>query len=169
MKEITRLLGSWPLVAAPVDGNEQLRAYMLAVEDWQDVDVAAAVTSLIKGNAPGVNPNFLPTPAALGAECRRLSSLRFGQEARAKARQPQLPPPEAPHTPELRGKFKDVVDGIVASLSIDIATEEAALMERREASLQRTNERFAPHMSPDAVAHRLGYSVGDREGEADAA
>ena len=64
LKDISRLLASWPSAAG--EGDEQLRSYLLAVDDYPADDVTAAVDALIKGIAPGVNPSFLPPPAVVG-------------------------------------------------------------------------------------------------------
>lgn len=67
LQDITRLLGSWPSAAAPADGDQQLRNYLLAVEDYPSEDVTEAVVALIKGVAPGINPGYLRPLPWLGA------------------------------------------------------------------------------------------------------
>jgi hypothetical protein len=154
LKDITRLLGSWPSAAAPADGEEQLRSYMLAVEDYHADDVTAGVDALIKGTAPGVNPSFLPPPAVVGAECHRQNHLRTTREARDKALRPALPPPMVEHSAESRARVKALVDKAVGNLSV--APEEDPI-ERHRRIIARTNERF------DA---ERGFTVGDDGEEA---
>lgn len=139
LKEITRLLGSWPSAAAPADGDEQLRSYLLAVEDYPAPDVEAAVTALIKGIAPGFNPGFLPPPAVVGAECHRQNHVRCTTEARNKALRPALPKPDMVKTPESRAKFKAVVDQIVANIA---SPHDERPAERHRRLIAKTNERF---------------------------
>lgn len=166
MKEIHRLLGSWPSQATG-DGEEQLRSYLLAAEDYPAGDVEAACTALIKGVAPGVNPNFLPPPAAFGAECRRQLNLRLDHEARNKPKHTALPAPEISEAE--RERVKAGFAALVADLGANLQTDDAAAVARRKALLSKGNARFAPDMSEDAIARRLGFSVGDEIGHEDAA
>lgn len=157
MKEITRLLGSWPSAAAPADGDEQLRSYLLAVEDYPAQDVEAAVVALIKGVAPGVNPNFLPAPAAVGAECHRQNHLRADREDRERRLRPALPPPGIERTRESQTRVRELVERTVSGLrSADEDTPEA----RYRAQLRKANAYF------DA---ERGYSAGDPDGDEAAA
>lgn len=158
MKDITRLLGSWPSAAAPVDGDEQLRSYLLAVEDYPAQDVEAAVVALIKGVAPGVNPGFLPPPAVVGAECKRQNNLRCEREARDRRLHPALPPPDVERTPESQARVKALIDGAVANLASKSLDEDP--IERHRRRIAKTNERF------DRDPY---FEVGDPEDEADAA
>jgi hypothetical protein len=127
LKEITRLLGSWPSAVASADGDEHLRGYLLAVDDYPAQDVEAAVTSLIKGVAPGVNPSFLPPPAVVGAECRRQMNLRLDSEHRARLARPKLPPPDIERSPESQARVRQLVAETVANMqarSLDEAPQE---------------------------------------------
>ena len=166
LKDITRLLASWP--SANGEGAEQLRSYLLAVEDYPPGDVEAGINSLIKGNAPGVNPNFLPPPAVVGGECRRMMNLRLESERRNKLRQPALPPPDVEIGPEERARVKAKIDAFLADQAVE-PTDQAAV-KRRNDQWARTNARFAPDMTNDAMMERLirkrGYSAGDPEADA---
>ena len=126
----------------------------------------AGAFALIKGAAPGVNPNFLPPPAVVGAACRRQLNLRLDSEHRAQLARPALPPPMVEHSPESRAKVANMVKGLVARTAARIGTEDA---QGRTKILQQTNARFQPDMDDMSVWRRLGYRVGDREGEIDAA
>lgn len=151
MKELTRLLGSWPSAAAPADGDEQLRSYLLAVDDYPADDVERAVTSLIKGVAPGVNPGFLPPPAVVGAECRRQMNLRVDRENLDKRLHPALPPPDIAKSAESRARVAELVKRTVAGLK---GPEEEDPHERHRRRIAKTNERF------DADPY---FEVGDPE------
>lgn len=169
MKDITRLLASWS--SANGEGAEQLRSYLLAVEDYPEGDVEAAINSLIKGNAPGVNPNFLPPPAVVGGECRRLMNLRLESERRDKLRQPALMAPDIDRSPEERARVKARIEAFVADQVTEANGPET--IKRRNEQWAKTNAMFMPDMSDAAMSERLvrktGYSVGDPEGQADAA
>ena len=155
--QISRLLASWPSQAA-VDGDEQLRSYLLAVEDYHIIDVESGIDGLIKGTAPGQNPNFLPPPAAVGSECRRQMNLRLDREHRMA--KPALPPPDIERSPESRDRVKALVDAAVRNLTAATLDEHAARDKRVKALFDRTNDRFD---------RERGFSVGDPEDEADAA
>jgi hypothetical protein len=167
LQEITRLLASWP-GSATGNGDEQLRSYLLAIEDFDSMlDIEAGVNSLIKGTAPGVNPNFLPPPAALGAEVRRQNHLRAEAEDRARRLRPALPPPMVVHSPESRAKIKEMVDGVKARAAE--TAEHEAEARRKAQNWAKVNARFAPDMDEDAMTKRLGFTVGDQVGHEDAA
>ena len=169
MKDITRLLASWP--SATGEGEEQLRSYLLAVEDYPPGDVEAGVNSLIKGNAPAVNPNFLPPPAVVGGECRRMMNLRLESERRDNLRRPRLPAPDVVHSPEDLQRIQDKLEEFLAGAGT--TKEDEATVKRRNEQWSKTNARFMPDMSDEAISARLGrergFEVGDSEGAADAA
>lgn len=157
MKEITRLLASWS--SATGEGDEQLRSYMLAVEDFDEAEVEAGITALIKGISPGVNPNFLPPPAVVGAEVRRQLHLRLRREELDRLSRPALPEPDIQHTAESRAKVRAMVERTVHGLtSLDGDESEP---ERRH--LERWRKTNAYFDEPQ------GFEVGDPEGQADAA
>lgn len=165
LKEITRLLASWPSAAG--EGDEQLRSYLLAVEDYPAQDVEAAVTTLIKGIAPGVNPNFLPPPAALGSESHRQNHLRCDREDRDRRLRPALAPPDIEHTPESRARMKVILDAGVARLQAVTLPENEADAKRAKEQWDRVNARFYPDMTPGAVRRRLWTAGDDRQARDD--
>ena len=156
LKDITRLLASWP--SATGEGEEQLRSYLLAVDDYTAGDVTAAVDALIKGIAPGVNQSFLPPPAVVGGECRRQMGLRHRSEDLEKRYRPALPSPDIERTPESQSRVRELMERTIGGLKR--MTEDDDHVERHRSVLRTTNEYF------DA---ERGFSVGDPEGAADAA
>jgi hypothetical protein len=153
LKEIRRILALWPSQAAD-EGDELLRGYLLAVEDYPSDDVTLAVDAFVKGNAPGINPSFRPKPAEVGAECRRQMNLRLDRERREKLARPALPPPMVDHDPESRARIAAMVDTFIGKTAALMRTEEAEADARRKAIFDRTNARF------DA---ERGYEIGDHE------
>lgn len=168
MADINRLLACYP-AGNWADPEQALRSYLLVVEDYPADDVEEAITTLIKGVAPGVNASFLPVPAVVGAECRRQLHLRLDRENRDKKLRPQLPPPDIIHTPEERARVQQKIDDLLANLAAAMETEDASLTRRKLGQFAKTNAKFAPDMSPAAVRRRLGFEVGDPEGAEDAA
>ena len=145
----------WPSQAAD-DGEELVRAYLLAVEDYPADDVTNAVDMMVKGTAPGINPGFRPKPSEVGAECRRQMTLRLEREHREKIARPRLPPPLAPRTAESKAKFKGIVEQIVANLSMVESGPNPSSEAGRRSILERTNKRF------DAERYEAGDPDGDR-------
>lgn len=141
------------------EGDEHLRSYLLAADDYPADDVEAAVVALIKGEAHGVNPGFLPPPAVLGAECRRQMILRIDQEKR-RAR-PALPPPGIQHDADSQARVRALVGGFVAGVADHMRSGEATTAKRRADGWGNVNVRFMPEMDDEEMARRLGFTVGD--------
>jgi hypothetical protein len=163
LKQIRRILALWPSQAGD-DGEDLLRGYLLAVDDYPADDVERGVDQLVKGTAPGINPSFRPKPSEVGAECRRQLNLRLDAVAREKLYRPALPKPDYVRSPDEEARVKAGFDELIASLSVSVRTEDAAATARNKAMLDKANRYFAPDMSEEAIHARLGrrrYSVGD--------
>ena len=156
LKDIRRILTLWPSQAAD-EGDDLVRAYLLAVEDYAADDVTRAVDTMVKGTAPGLNPGFRPKPSEVGAECRRQLNLRLDGERRERMFRPALPPPDVERSPESQARVKALIDGAVANLAAKSLDDP---VERHRKRIAKTNERF------DRDPY---FEVGDPEGEADAA
>ena len=149
------------------DRMAKAEVYLAAVEPYQAADVESAVSAFITGTVPGHNPAFAPTAPEVGSATRREMEHRVGSEVRA--RKPALPPPDIEHSEESRARIKALVAGCVASLtSITAAEDEARELEKAE-RWQRTHVAFVPDLDEAAMAARLGFTVGDRDGDEDAA
>lgn len=156
LKQIRRILALWPSQAGD-DGEDLLRGYLLAIEDYPADDVERGVDQLVKGTAPGINPSFRPKPSEVGAECRRQMNLRLDSEAREAARRPKLPPPDVERTPESQARVKELVERTVRGLRTPDSDDPVA---RHRRQLAKANACFD---------QERGYSVGDPEGHEDAA
>lgn len=142
-----------------LDRLERAKVYLEAVDQFDIADIEAATKAFITGNAPGVNPAFIPPAPQVAAEVRRQMNLRLDSERRRKPYTPELPPPRP--TAESRARVKALIDNAVveiAAKAADTTTPES--QEGRKAIFERTNERL------DA---ERGFEVGDPEGAADAA
>ena len=135
LNQVRRILALWPPQAAD-DGEELLRGYLLAVEDYHADDVHRAVDTLIKGTAPGVNPSFRPKPPEVGAECRRQMNLRLDREHRAQMHRPKLPPPDIERTPESQARVRALVEKTVRGLR---PADEDDPEARHKAQLRKAN------------------------------
>ncbi|TDQ24123.1 hypothetical protein DEV91_1151 [Phyllobacterium brassicacearum] len=74
-KSLTKLFGSFP--QSPMsDPDLQLRAYLEAVEDFECVDVLAAVERFRQGEVKDANKAFCPSTAQLCDEVRYRRQMR---------------------------------------------------------------------------------------------
>ncbi len=168
LKQVRRILALWPSQAAD-EGEELLRGYLLAVEDYPAQDVERAVDQLIKGTAPGVNPSFRPKPSETGAECRRQMDLRLRAEDLERRYRPQLPPPDIERTPESQARVRAMVAELVGRISPDAQPETEAQTADRKKWQDRMDARFAPPQDGASMRQRLGFEVGDFDGDRDVA
>jgi hypothetical protein len=136
---------------------ERARVYFEALELYDIRDIEAACRSILTGSAPGINPSFIPPAPAVAAECRRQCNLRCESEARDRAFRPKLPPPDIVRTPESQARVRDLVQRTVNGLKGPEDEDPEARHRRRMA---KANAYFEDE---------AGFTVGDPEGEADAA
>ena len=137
---------------------ERAKVYFDAVAPYDIRDIEAACNAFITGNAPGVNPAFIPPAPQVGAEVRRQMNLRLDREYRDNLTRPKLAPPDAERTPESQARVRELMERTIGGLKR--MTEDDDPVERHRSVLRKTNEYF------DA---ERGFSVGDPEGAADAA
>ncbi|CDP50690.1 hypothetical protein [Devosia sp. DBB001] len=142
------------------------KVYFEAVSIYEAEDVEAAVSDFLSGSVPGHNAAFVPTAPQVGSATRRAMERRTDRLAREKALHPRLPPPDVPKTPESHARVKAMVDGLVESFAEQHRTEDAAAAKRKHDQMVKANSRFLDESDEDAMRERLGYSVGDRDGEA---
>lgn len=146
--------------------TEKAKVYFEAVSSYSVVDIEHAVDNFLAGSAPGHNPAYPPAAPLVGAECRRVMNLRLDSEHRAR---PALPVPMVELSPEERARMAALAERTVAALRTPDRAAEVEEENRRRQGWERTHSRFQPDMSPGAVRQRLGFVVGDPDGDADAA
>jgi hypothetical protein len=164
------LLGSFPNFSSG-DSEGALGSYALVMARADQQDLEPGVMILINGEYPGHDGRFAPTAPQLATAIRMARDKRLESERRTKLSQPQLMAPDIQRTPEERARVKAKIDGFLADQVVEQADPEA--IKRRNEQWAKTNARFMPDMSPEAMHERLvrkrGYSVGDPEDHADAA
>lgn len=148
-----RLFSTYPQFATG-DFGEAMRAYFDAVELYETIDIVAAVKNFLSGSAPGMNPAFAPSAPMVGAETRRVMNLRLDAEHRSRV---PLPPPTVSHAPDELARMSAKAEEAIARLTASMRTEDAAADKRQRDGWARTNARFQPDMSPNAVKRRLGF------------
>lgn len=150
--------------------DEAMRVYFEAVSEYETQDIEAAVGNFLGGTAPGHNPAFAPPAPLVGAETRRVMNLRLDRANREKTLRPRLPPPDVKRDPASMARVAALMAQTVENLAAEKRTEDAAADKRRSEMFAKTNARFAPDMSPEAVRARLNpnkpfYGVGNDDGE----
>lgn len=151
-----------------LDRVEKAKVYFDAVVMYDEQDVETAVANFLAGHAPGHNPSFAPPAPLVGAETRRVMTLRLESEHRDRQMRPALPPPDIVHTPDSQARVREMMASVTQKI-VEPATAEAQEADRRhKEQWANVNARFMPDMSEDATAERLGvrYTAGDEEGEA---
>lgn len=163
---INRLLASFPGTASG-SSDDALDGYLLGTAEIPPEFLAIAAQRFLAGSVAGQHMSFPPSPAQFATEARQ---HWYAAIEREREEQLRLNPPRREHIPaEERARVKAGFDDLAASLGATMRTEDATADARRKSIFQRTNERFYPSMDEQAMKRRLGYSVGDADGEADAA
>lgn len=160
---LRKLFSAFP-VTNNADPEENLRRYFEAVEEYAFWDLETAVDRFIKGKVPGFEGRFAPTPPMLAAQCRRALEERLASEARKRPRL-AAPEPEEVKDPKIAAGLRKLAE----DLGRKMLTDEAAKERKRHDFAARVNARFTPDMNPRALERRLGWTVGDPDGDEDAA
>lgn len=155
VRELNRLFSAFPPANTP-DAKGNVRNYAFAAKDYCAEDVAAAIDAFIAGKAPGVNLNFVPTSAALGAECRRQLNLRLDQEDRRKAR--LSPPPDKVSTDEERTRAAAELKEYLRGSAERQHAADGEATRRRQDTIAKANARFAPSDDEQEFKKRLGLA-----------
>jgi len=150
--------------------DDAMRVYFEAVSDYETQDIEAAVGNFLGGTAPGHNPSFAPPAPLVGAETRRVMNLRLDRMNRQKTLRPRLPTTDIQRSPESMARVAALMAQAIEGLAAEKRTEDAAADKRRAELFAKTNARFAPDMSHEAVRARLNpsrpyYAVGNDDGE----
>lgn len=164
------LLGSFPNFSSG-DSEGALGSYALVMAKADERDLEPGVMILINGEYPGHDGRFAPTAPQLATAIRMARDARLESERRTKLSQPRLMAPDIERSPEERARVKARIEAFVADQVTEAHDPET--IKRRNEQWSKTNARFMPDMSPEAMHERLvrkrGYTVGDPEGEQDAA
>lgn len=169
---VNRLLSPFP-AGSQGAGEDVLREYVRVAQSYTDADLTAGADLLMSGRYPGYDGRFAPSPPQFGAACRKALEDRLDAQALERRMRPTLPPPDIEKTAESRRAVLAKTAAIVEKLAAQTRTEDAAIAKERQQRQERTNARFTPDMSREAVAQRLyprsPWTVGDPEGAEDAA
>ena len=167
------LFSSYPIFQAG-DAATAFLAYEIALAGFDDDDVEQGLKLLIRGEAPGQNPSFAPPAPFVSALVRGIRDRRLDDINSRRAIVKQI---------EGRDVTKDLpplqrMDAVREALTHSVLFEEKrpeTPIEREErekaaaAHLKRHDEFFHIDMSEAGIKRRLGFAVGDRDSEHDAA
>lgn len=163
---INRLLASFPATQSG-SSDDVIDGYLLGTASLPAAFLAVAAQRFLEGSVAGQHMVYPPSPAQLATEARVHwhRALDAGREVRR-----GLQPPDKQDIPEdERERVKAGFNKLIEDLSAKIVTDDAGDARRRKAIFDRTNARFYPDMSPAVVRKRLGFSVGDPDGDEAAA
>lgn len=145
----------------------QLEAYAIALDGRDLRDIEAAVHRLLRGDVPGHNPSFAPSPALLGSAVRECMNSRLDRDSRNYVRN-QLPPPTIERTPESQARVAALMKAAADSLASELRTPDAEEARRKQAFQSKVFDRFDPPQSEADMRHRLHltpYETADDNGD----
>lgn len=174
LKDIKRLLASFP----PVSGDPALvlHNYLTAVSGFASDFVTDGVDIIIRGELPGHDGRFAPTPPMLATACRiateRLARARYLDGIKA----PRLPKPDIPKTDAARQRVREQMKHAAETIgAVNLDTSEAEMAASKE-RWERVNAFFEPPQDDASLTERLnlkrdrrGYSIGSPESDEAAA
>lgn len=162
---INRLLASFPATSSG-SSDDVVDAFLIGCSEIPAHFLAVAAQRFLAGTVPGQHTAFAPSPAQLATTAREHWYMAL--EAEHKKLPP--PPPEPEPSPEERARVKAGFDALVADLAQRVTTVDAQEARRRKAIHDKTNARFMPDMSDEAMSRRLGrkagFTVGDEHEDA---
>ena len=185
MKALRRLFGQFPEAGGPANETMGARAermalrttgYLTAIDGFATDLVEDAVDLVLKGELPGHDGRFVPTPPMLATACRLAAEKLARQRYLAGLAAPRLAPPQIVHTPESQERVRQLAKHAAEVIgSVDLHNSEAEIVASKE-RWAKVNAHFAPPQDDASLTDRLnlhrdslGYDVGAPESEENAA
>lgn len=167
------MLSAFP-AASTADPEQALRNFIEVAEDFDADLVEDAVTLFIKGQVPGFDGRFAPTAPMLAGACRLAAEHRARRKFLEGLAAPRLPSPTIEKTDEQRARARAQMQQAIDNLAAATALETVEVAAANKARWDKTNERFHPDMSDEAVMDRLihkrpAFTAGDPDGDRDVA
>lgn len=164
-----------PPGAATPDGFQRaMEAYAVALDDYDAGDVQEGLRRIIAGEWPEHDGRYAPTAPQIARAVKQAAADRGQSDQRQASVVQQLTHRErdeefqASKTPESRARVKAMADKLIADLAQQSLTDDAKAAHRKREAWAKVNARFAPKDEAEHI-RRLGYSVGDPDGDSDAA
>jgi len=186
LKAIRRLLGQFPEAGGfQVSESLEQRAERMALRatgfltalDGFAVDlVEDAVDLVLRGELPGHDGRFAPTPPMLATACRMAVDKRARQRYLSGLSTPRLAGPEIRKTAEQRQRVRELAKHAAETIgAVNLDTSEAEMAASKE-RWAKVNAHFDPPQDEDSLTDRLnlrrdrlGYSIGSPESDPAAA
>lgn len=174
LKDIKRLLASFP----PVNGDPALvlHNYLTAVSGFATDFLTDGVDLIIRGELPGHDGRFAPTPPMLATACRLAAEKNARQRYLAGLGAPQLMASTIEKTDEQRQRVREKAKYAAQTIgAVNLDTTEAEMAASKE-RWARVNAHFDPPQDADSLTDRLslkrdrrGFDIGSPESEENAA
>lgn len=108
LQALIEIVTPYPNGPAEVSSEEMLRFYIKAVDGY-DVDLVEDAASMFtRGQAPGHDGRFRPSPALVAKTCWVAAEKRARDRYLQKIANPQLPPPPFEKTAESRARVQQM-------------------------------------------------------------
>lgn len=185
LKALRKIFGQFPEAGGPANESVEARAERMALRatgfltalDGFAVDlVEDAVDLVLRGELPGHDGRFAPTPPQLASAARIVRDKRLDSEALTRRYTPRLPAPDIAKTPEQRARARAKMEEFVRSVGGAEAEQTAESLAASKARWERVNARFDPPQDEASLTERLnlnrdarGFEIGSPESDEAAA
>ena len=185
MKALRKLFGQFPEAGGPANETLEQRAermalrttgYLTAIDGFGIDMVEDAVDLVLRGELPGHDGRFAPTPPMLATACRVAAEKVARTRYLNGLALPRLAPPDIPKTDEDRQRVRDMAKHAAETIG---AVNLVASQDEMTASKERwakVNAHFDPPQDEASLTERLnlnrdsqGYIIGSPESDEAAA
>lgn len=185
LKALRKLFGQFPEAGGPANESVEARAERMALRatgfltalDGFALDlVEDAVDLVLRGELPGHDGRFAPTPPMLATACRLVAEKHARRRYIDGIKAPRLAAPEIPKTDEQRQRVRDLAKHAAETIgAVNMDTTEAEIVASKE-RWAKVNARFDPPQDDASLTDRLnlnrdsqGYDIGAPESDEAAA
>lgn len=185
LKALRNLFGQFPEAGGRADESIEQRAERMALRatgfltalDGFALDlVEDAVDLVLRGELPGHDGRFAPTPPMLATACRLVAEKHARRRYIDGIKAPRLAAPEIPKTDEQRQRVRELAKHAAETIgAVNLDTTEAEIAASKE-RWDKVNAHFDPPQDEVSLTDRLnlrrdarGFEVGSPESEEHAA
>lgn len=185
LKVLRKLFGQFPEAGGPANETVESRAERMALRatgfltalDGFDIGlVEDAVDLVLRGELPGHDGRWAPTPPMLATACRMAAEKNARRNYLSGLNAARLPAPEIRKTDEQRQRVRDLAKHAAETIgAVNLDTTEAEMAASKE-RWARVNAHFDPPQDADSLSDRLslkrdrrGFDIGSPESEENAA
>lgn len=179
------MFGQFPEAGGPANESLEQRAermalratgFLTALDGFAIELVEDAVDLVLRGELPGHDGRWAPTPPMLATACRLAAEKNARQRYLNGFSAPRLPAPTIEKTDEQRQRVREMANHAAQTIgAVNLDTTEAEIAASK-ARWERVNAHFDPPQDDASLTDRLnrnrdrqGYSIGAPESEENAA